>query len=221
MAKQKTAISLRFFVYGLYRSIGQREKVMNKSVYLALGVDLEGKKDLLGIWISENEGAKFWLSILTELKNRGVEDIFIACVDGLTGFPDAISSLYPQTDVQLCKVHLQRNSWKERKEVATDLKRIYQASTEEEAEYQLEIFGEKWDKKYPSISKSWSKDWKNVIPMFKYPPELRKAIYTTNPIESLNMSLRKVTRNRRIFPNDECVFKIFYLAIQKMDDVYF
>lgn len=202
-------------------SVKDNGKVIKKSVYLALGVNLEGKKELLGMWISDNEGAKFWLSVLTELKNRGVEDIFVACVDGLTGFPEAIESVYPKTDVQLCMVHMQRNSmkfvsWKDRKKLSEDLKAIYKASTESEAECELEIFAEKWDKKYPTISKSWRAHWTHVIPMFKYPPEVRRAIYTTNPIESLNMSLRKVTRNRRIFPNEQSVFKIIYLAVQKI-----
>jgi putative transposase len=202
-------------------SVREQGKVIKKSVYLALGVSLEGQKELLGIWFSQNEGAKFWLSVLTELKNRGVEDIFVACVDGLTGFPDAINSVFPLADIQLCMVHLQRNSWKlvswkERKEIARDLKNIYQASTASDGEYHLELFAEKWDKKYPSISKSWRNHWENIIPMFQYPPEVRKAIYTTNAIESVNMSLRKVTKNRRIFPNETSVLKTFYLAIQNI-----
>ncbi len=204
-------------------SVRDKGKVINKALYMALGVNLDGKKELLGMWISENEGAKFWLGILTELKNRGLEDIFVACVDGLRGFPEAIQSVYPKADVQLCMVHLQRSStklvsWKDRKELCGDLKMIYQATTEEEAEMQLEIFAEKWDKKYPSISKTWKTHWKHVIPMFQFPPEIRRAIYTTNAIESMNMVLRKVTRNRRIFPNDESVYKIMYLAIQKISN---
>jgi putative transposase len=201
--------------------VRENGRVINKAVHLALGVNLNGEKELLGIWMTQNEGAKFWMSVMTELKNRGVQDIFIACVDGLTGFPEAILSTYPQTQVQLCMVHMMRNSlsyvsYKHRKELAADLKTVYRASTEDEAELNLELFAEKWDKHYPTISKSWREHWTHVIPMFAFPPEIRRVIYTTNAIESMNMTLRKVTRNHRIFPNDEAVQKVVYLAMQNI-----
>ena len=201
--------------------VRENQHVVNKSVYLALGVTLSGYKELLGMWLAQSEGAKFWLSVLTELQNRGVKDIFIACVDGLTGFPEAIEAVYPQTRVQLCMVHLVRNSlryvsYKHMKEVATDLKAIYSASTEGEAELNLELFAEKWDARYPNISKSWRTHWPRVIPLFAFPADIRKVIYTTNAIESMNMTLRKVTRNHRIFPSDEAVFKVVYLAVRNL-----
>jgi putative transposase len=188
---------------------------------LALAVNAEGQKDLLGIWISENEGAKFWLGILTELKNRGVRDIFIACVDGLTGMNEAIQSAFPKTWTQRCIVHMVRNSlkyvsWKDYKAVTTDLKTIYRSATEQEAQEALEAFAKKWDKQYPLISKSWRANWAQVIPMFAFPPEIRKVMYTTNAIESVNMTLRKVSRNHRIFPNDDAVHKVMFLAIQNI-----
>jgi putative transposase len=193
--------------------------VQNQAVYVALGVNLEGQKDLLGLWVGETEGAKFWLNVLTELRNRGVRDILIACVDGLKGFPDAIENLFPQTQVQLCIVHMVRNSlryvsWKERKIIALDLRKIYAAPTAEAAEQALEAFATRWDKRFPSISKSWRENWQRVIPFFAYPPEIRKVIYTTNAIESINASLRKVTRQRGAFPNPDSVRKVLYLAIQ-------
>lgn len=195
--------------------------VSKKSVYLALGINLDGEKELLGLWIAKTEGAKFWLNILTELKNRGVEDILIACVDGLKGFPEAIETEYPQTEVQLCIVHMVRYSlrfvpWKERKAVAQDLRAIYAAATLEEAEAALERFSARWDEKYPSISKSWQSNWERIIPFFAYPEDIRKIIYTTNAIESLNNSLRKVTKNRGAFPNDEAVLKLLYMALQNI-----
>lgn len=195
--------------------------VQTQAVYLALGVTMEGHKELLGLWVGENEGAKFWLSILTELKNRGVKDILIACVDGLTGFPDAIASEYPKTEVQLCIVHMVRNSlkyvsWKERKVVARDLRSIYTAPTAEGAAFALEAFAEKWDRRFPTISQSWRNRWQQIIPFFAYPPEIRKVIYTTNAIESLQYSLRKVTRKRGAFPTPESVRKVLYLAIQRI-----
>jgi transposase-like protein len=201
--------------------VRQDKRIMNKAVYLALGVDLEGQKELLGMWISENEGAKFWLGVLTELKNRGLEDIFIACVDGLTGFPEAIETVYPQTRVQLCIVHMVRNSlryvsWRDRKTVAADLRKIYTAATVDEAELALAEFSEKWDEKFPTISQSWLKRWENIIPFFDYPADIRKAIYTTNAIESMNMTLRKVIKNKRVFPTDDSVFKLIYLAINNI-----
>jgi len=193
-------------------------KVGNVSVYLALGVNMEGQKELLGIWISRTEGAKFWLGVITELQTRGVKDIFIACVDGLKGFPEAIEAVFPQTQVQLCIVHMIRNSvrfvnWKDRKQLCSDLKTIYTAATEEQAETALEKFAQKWDDKYPMISKTWRSHWQNVIPFFDYPTDIRKAIYTTNAIESLNRSLRKVTKTKGAFPTEASVMKIFYLAL--------
>lgn len=192
--------------------------IITKAVYLAIAVTMEGVKDVLGMWAAETEGAKFWLSILTELKNRGVKDILIACVDGLKGFPEAIEAAYPQTQVQLCIVHLVRHSlnfvsWKQRKEMADDLKEIYSASTVEQAEANLEAFSEKWDATHPKVSQSWRNNWQRIIPYFAYPPQIRRVIYTTNTIESLNMSLRKVTKNRGSFPNDEAMFKLLYLAL--------
>jgi putative transposase len=195
--------------------------VKNKAIYLAIGITVKGLKEVLGLWIAQTEGAKFWLQVVTELKNRGVKDIFIACVDGLKGFPEAIESVFPQTEVQLCIVHLVRHSlnyvgWKQRKEVATDLKTIYSAATEAEAEQRLTEFSLKWDAKFPTIAKSWRSNWARVIPFFAHPPEIRKVIYTTNAIESLNMSLRKVTKARGSFPNDEAVFKLLYLALRNI-----
>jgi len=195
--------------------------VSNKAVYLALGVTMDGVKEVLGMWVAENEGAKFWLQVVTELQNRGVQDIFIACVDGLKGFPEAIETVFPRTQVQLCIVHMVRNSlkyvsWKQRKEVAADLKTIYQAATADQAEIQLAQFEEKWDKTHLAISQSWRRNWEQIIPFFAYPPEIRKVIYTTNAIESLNMSLRKVTKNRGSFPNDAAMFKLLYLALNNI-----
>jgi len=195
--------------------------ILNKAVYLAIGITMDGIKEVLGMWVAENEGAKFWLQVVTELRNRGVQDIFIACVDGLKGFPDAIETVFPQAQVQLCIVHMVRNSlkyvsWKQRKEVAADLKIIYHASTAEQAEMGLTNFQEKWDKTHPSIGQSWRRSWDRVITFFAYPPEIRKVIYTTNAIESLNMSLRKMTRNRGSFPNDESMLKQLYLAFNNI-----
>lgn len=200
--------------------IRQDKRVIKKSIYLALGVNLDGHKELLGLWISENEGAKFWLTVLTELKNRGVEEILIACVDGLSGFPEAIEVEYPKAKVQLCIVHMVRNSlryvsWKDYKGVTADLKSIYQSKTESEARLELERFTEKWDEKYPQISKSWDRHWANLITIFDYPDDIRKAIYTTNAIESLNSVIRKSTKKKKVFPNDEAALKIVYLATQE------
>ena len=195
--------------------------VRTKAVYLALGINLAGEKELLGIWIAQTEGAKFWLQVVTELKNRGIQDIFIACVDGLKGFPEAIETVYPKTAVQLCIVHMVRYSlnyvsWKLRAEVAAGLKSIYTAATQEEAERQLDEFEQKWGVDYPSIVKSWRSNWQRIIPFFDYPPEIRKVIYTTNAIESVNMSLRKITKNRGSFPSDDALLKLFYLAINNI-----
>lgn len=195
--------------------------ISNKAVYLALGVTMEGIKEVLGMWVAENEGAKFWLQVVTELNNRGVEDIFIACVDGLKGFPEAIETVFPRAQIQLCIVHMVRHSlkyvsWKQRKEVAADLKTIYQAATAEQAEINLTEFELKWDETHPSIGQSWRRNWERIIPFFAYPAEIRKVIYTTNAIESLNMSLRKVTKNRGSFPNDAAMFKLLYLALNNI-----
>ena len=192
-----------------------------KAVYLAIGINMAGEKEVLGLWIAQTEGAKFWLQVVTELKNRGVQDIFIACVDGLKGFPEAIEAVYPRAAVQLCIVHMVRHSlnyvsWKTRAEVAADLKRIYTASTVDEAEQQLGEFEEKWDDVYLPISQSWRRNWARIIPFFDYPPEIRKVIYTTNAIESVNMSLRKITKNRGSFPNDDALLKLFYLALRNI-----
>lgn len=192
-----------------------------KAVYLALGINLAGEKELLGIWIAQTEGAKFWLQVVTELKNRGVQDIFIACVDGLKGFPEAIEAVYPKTAVQLCIVHLVRYnlnyvSWKLRKTVAADLRLIYTAATVEEGETRLAEFEVKWGADYPSIVQSWRRNWVRIIPFFGYPPEIRRIIYTTNAIESVNMSLRKITKNRGSFPSDEALLKLFYLALMNI-----
>ena len=195
--------------------------VRNKAIYVAIGVKLNGLKEVLGLWVAQTEGAKFWLQVMTELKNRGVNDVFIACVDGLKGFPEAIETVFPKTEVQLCIVHLVRYSlnfvgWKQRKEVARDLKIIYNAATEAEAETRLAEFAAKWDAKFPTIAKSWRSNWARVIPFFAHPPEIRRVIYTTNAIESLNMSLRKVTKTRSSFPNDEAVLKLLYLALRNI-----
>lgn len=195
--------------------------VQNKSVYLALGINTEGEKELLGLWMAQTEGAKFWLSVMNELKNRGVEDIFIACCDGLKGFPEAIEAVFPKTQVQLCIVHQIRHSlryvnWKQRKVIAADLKRIYGAATLAEAELALTEFANKWDEQHPTISQSWRHNWARLSVFFDYPPAIRKVIYTTNAIESLNASLRKITKTRRSFPTDDAVMKILYLALHQI-----
>jgi transposase-like protein len=200
--------------------IRQDKRVINKAIYLALGVNLEGHKELLGMWISENEGAKFWLNVLTELQNRGVKDILIACVDGLKGFPEAITTVFPQTQIQLCIVHMVRNSlkfvpWKDYKTLTQDLKQIYQSATEEDALLALNKFAERWDEKYPQISKSWRTHWDNLNTLFNYPPDIRKAIYTTNAIESLNSVIRKATKKRKLFPTDDSAKKVIFLAIRE------
>jgi len=197
--------------------------VESQAVYLALAINLQGQKELLGLWVGEAEGAKFWLSVLTELKNRGVQDIFIAAVDGLKGFPDAIEAVFPRTQVQLCIVHLIRGSlryvsWKERKAVVKDLKVIYRAPTLEAAETALEAFSTAWDSRFPQISRMWRAHWTHLTPFFDYPPELRKVIYTTNAVESINAQLRKVTKHRGAFPTSDSVRKVLYLAITKASE---
>ena len=205
------------YLDGLSIKVRYNKQVINKTIYLALGLNLAGEKELLGLWIAETEGAKFWLQVLTELRNRGVSDVLIACVDGLTGFPDAIESVYPKAKIQLCIVHMMRNSlnfvaWKDRKKVAADLKRIYQSATVDEAEAELEAFCEKWDARFPSIGMMWKRHWPNLIALFDYPPEIRQIIYTTNAIESLNSVIRKSVKKRKLFPSDTAALKVVYLA---------
>ncbi|MFH0257916.1 IS256 family transposase [Vibrio rumoiensis] len=200
--------------------IRQDKRVINKSIFLALGINTDGHKELMGMWIAENEGAKFWLNVLTELQQRGVEDILIACVDGLKGFPDAINTVFPQTHIQLCIVHMVRNSlkfvsWKDYKAVTADLKRIYRSSTEEQALLELERFSSTWDAQYPQISKSWNNHWDNLNTLFCYPEDIRKAIYTTNAIESLNSVIRRALKKRKVFPSDDSARKMVYLAIKE------
>jgi transposase-like protein len=196
------------------------KQVVRKTMYVALGINMEGKKECLGLWLSENESSKFWLSVLTEIQSRGVKDILIASVDGLTGFPEAINSLYPQTEIQLCIVHQIRNSlkyvgYKERKEVASDLKPIYQAINEDQALAALDAFDAKWSAKFPSIAKSWRNHWDNIRTIFQYSEAIRKAIYTTNAIESLNSVIRKAVNHRKIFAHDNSAFKVVYMAIEQ------
>jgi putative transposase len=205
----------------LWGKVRENNQVVKVAVYLALGITMTGQKEVLGMWAANTEGAKFWLQVLTEIKNRGVRDIFIGCVDGLKGFPEAIEAAFPKTDVQLCLVHMVRNSlsyvgWKERKAVAADLKQIYQAATLAQAEQALKDFGAKWDRKYPSISKSWLANWPELITFLKYPADIRKALYTTNAIESLNRSLRKISKHRGVFPNQESLLKLYYLALERI-----
>jgi putative transposase len=195
--------------------------VVNKAVHLAIGVTLAGTKEVLGLWLGQTEGAKLWLQIVTELKNRGVKDIFIACVDGLKGFPAAIEAVFPKAQVQLCIVHMVRHSlnfvgYKERKEVAADLQKIYRAASRDEAELRLSEFAAKWDAKYPTSSQSWRRNWERLVPFLAYPEEIRRVIYTTNAVESVNMSVRKIIKNRGSFPTDESALKLLYLALRNI-----
>jgi len=199
---------------------GASGRVSQHTVYVALGVNLEGKKELLGLWLAETEGAKFWLACLTDLRNRGLKDIFVACIDGLAGFAEAIHAAYPQTSVQLCLVHLVRAALRyvnteDSQAVVRDLKKIYQAATVIEAEQALEAFAQAWDAKYPTIVKMWRAKWTDIITLFNFPPAIRKAIYTTNAIESVNSVIRKFTRNRKIYPSEESALKNVYLAIRE------
>ncbi|EFM1325447.1 IS256 family transposase [Escherichia coli] len=199
--------------------VRQDSRVINKAVFLALGINLDGQKELLGMWLAENEGAKFWLNVLTELKNRGLNDILIACVDGLKGFPEAINAVYPETQIQLCIVHMVRNSlrfvaWKDYKAVTRDLKQVYRAATEEGALQALDAFGKEWDARYPQISRSWRANWSNIATFFVYPEAIRKVIYITNAIESLNSVIRHAIKKRKVFPTDESLKKVVWLAIQ-------
>jgi putative transposase len=209
------------FLDALMVKMRHEGKVENRAVYVAVGIDLDGRKDVLGLWTSANEGAKFWLQVLTELRNRGVKDLFIACVDGLKGFPQAIETVFPQAQVQLCIVHLVRASlhyvnWKERKQVAQDLKSVYRAATAEEAEREIGEFAARWNGKYPTIAAIWQRNWERVIPFFAFPAEIRKIIYTTNAVESLNMMLRKALKTRGAFPSEEAAFKVMYLALRNV-----
>lgn len=205
---------------GLVLKIRHGKQVTNRCAHVVLGLNLRGEKEVLGVWISENEGAKFWAAVLSELKQRGVKDIFIACMDGLKGLPEAVTALFPKTLTQQCIVHLVRASMryvaaKDMKAVATSLKRIYTSVTIEDAARELDAFEEEWGEKYRAAVRVWRNAWANVVPFFQFPPEIRKITYTTNAIESLNMTMRKYTRNRRIFPNDESAMKSLYLAIHQ------
>jgi putative transposase len=209
------------YMDALYVKIRDGGHVQNRAIYVAIALNLEGGKEVLGLWASANEGAKFWLQVMTELRNRGVEDVFITCIDGLKGFPEAVESVFPNTQVQLCVVHLVRASlkyvsWKQRKQVAADLRRIYTAPTAEEAERRLGEFAGRWDQTHPAISQIWRRNWARVIPFFAFPPEIRKVIYTTNAIESLHMTLRKATKNRASFPHEEAAMKLLYLALMNV-----
>jgi transposase-like protein len=204
----------------LVMKVKQEGRIINKSSYLALGINLQGKKELLGMWLSEKEGSKFWLNILTELQNRGLKDILIACVDGLKGFPEAIEAVYPKTQVQLCIVHMVRNSlryvsYKDYRKVSSALKQIYQSATEEQALQALEEFTQKWQHQYPQIGRSWKNAWPNLNTLFQYPDPSRRAIYTTNAIESLNSVIRSAIGKRKIFPDDNALRKVVYLATQQ------
>lgn len=209
------------YLDALYVKMRHEGRVENRAVYVAIGVDMEGRKEVLGLWSSGNEGAKFWLSVLTELKNRGVKDMLIVCIDGLKGFPQAIESVFPEARIQLCIVHLVRASlnyvnWKERKQVAADLKCIYRAATERQAEQELTDFIAKWGSKYQAIGRLWKDNWERVIPFFEFPADVRRVIYTTNAVESLHMSLRKIIKTRGSFPSEEAAMKLLYLALRNV-----
>jgi putative transposase len=193
--------------------------IINKAVYLAIGVNMEGHKEVLGLWLSKNEGAKFWMQVVTELKNRGIQDILIACVDGLKGFEEAITAIFPETIVQLCIVHLIRNSmrfvpWKDRRAVARDLKAIYSSPSEESATQALASFQKKWDHKYPTIADIWQRNWAQIVPCLAFPEFIKKAIYTTNAIEAINRQIRKIIKNKGVFPNENSIKKLVYLALK-------
>jgi putative transposase len=214
-------IYLIVYLDALFVNMRHEGRVENRAVFVAIGVTQEGSKEVLGLWTSATEGAKLWLQILTELRQRGLKDILIACVDGLKGFPEAIEAAFPKTTVQLCIVHMVRNSlgyvnWKERKKVAADLRSIYRAATVEEAERRLGEFEARWDAQYASIGKMWRRHWTGITPLFAYPEEIRKAIYTTNVVESLHMTLRKVIKTRGSFPTEESALKLLYLALKNV-----
>lgn len=220
--QKRPLLNLYSIVYfdALWVKVRADNRVINKAVYVALGVDLEGNRDVLGLWINQSEGARFWLKVISEIQSRGVQDILIACVDGLKGFPEAIEAVFPQTEVQVCIVHMVRNSfkyvpYKNSREFTADLKKIYRAPSEEAGEKALREFTQKWKEQYPAAVRSWNNNWTNLSVMLRYPPDIRRLIYTTNPIESLNASLRKVTKNKRVFPSDNAVFKQLYMAIKK------
>jgi putative transposase len=207
------------YMDALYVRMRDNGHVRNRAVYVAIGVNLEGAKEVPGLWTSDNEGAKLWLQVLTEIRNRGVEDIFIACVDGLKGFPEAIELMYPKAQVQLCIVHMVRHSlnyvsWKQRRAVASDLRVIYTAATAATAERALDDFAGKWDKSHPTISQVWRRNWERITPFFAFPAEIRKVIYTTNAVESLNMSLRKIIKTRGSFPNEEAALRLLWMALR-------
>jgi putative transposase len=199
--------------------VRENNQIINKSLYIAMGVTMEGHKEILGLWLAKTEGAKFWLSVITDLKNRGVEAIYIACINGLKGFGDAINSIFPKTIVQRCIIHLIRNSlnyvpWKDKKAIAADLRLIYTAPNEQAAYKALASFAEKWDDTYPTISTTWQQNWQGIIPFLSFPDYIRKAIYTTNAIESVNRQVRKILKSKGSFPNDEAVLKLVFLALQ-------
>jgi len=206
------------FMDAIHYHVRSEGQIVKKAVYIAIGIDLDGKKDVLGMWIGENESAKFWASVLNSLRNRGVQDIFIACTDNLTGFSSAIEAVFPKTDIQNCIIHQIRNStkyvsWKDLKVLMADLKAVYSAVDEQTAQAALENFAEKWDKKYPKISISWKNNWANLSTYFKFPQEIRRLIYTTNAIEGFNRQLRKITKSKSVFPTDDSLLKILYLAM--------
>jgi putative transposase len=209
------------FLDALYVKMRHEGRVETRAVYVAIGVDLEGRKEVLGLWTSSNEGAKFWLAVLTELRNRGLKDVLIACIDGLKGFPQAVEAVFPEAKVQLCIVHLVRASlnyvsWKERKQVAADLKAIYRAANEQQAAQELEEFIAKWGSRYQAIGKLWKDNWDRVTPFFAFPAEVRRVMYTTNAVESLHMSLRKIIKTRGSFPSEEAALKLLYLALRNV-----
>jgi transposase-like protein len=209
------------FLDALRINVREGSTVIKKAVYLALAIRMDGQKELLGMWIEQNEGAKFWMGIMNELKNRGVKDILISAVDGLTGFPEAIATVFPKTEVQLCIVHMVRNSvkfvpFKDKKAVTADLKKIYLAPTEDLAAAALDGFGKTWDARYPMISRSWRNRWAEVVPFLKFSPDIRKVIYTTNAIESVNFTIRKVIKNRQSFPTDEAAMKLIFMALKNI-----
>ena len=206
------------FMDAIHYHVRNEGRIVKRAVYIAIGIDMEGHKDVLGMYVGQNESAKFWLSILNGLKNRGVEDILIACVDGLTGFSQAIEAVFPDTEIQQCIIHKIRNttkfvSYKELKPLMADLKRVYAAPTEEIALAELDRFDEKWSGKYPKIAKSWKDNWANLSTYFKYPEAVRRLIYTTNTIEGFNRQLRKVTKSKTVFPSDDSLLKMLYLAM--------
>jgi putative transposase len=207
------------YLDGIRIKIRDNGHILSKTVYIAIGIDMEGTKEILGLWVAKSEGSKFWLSILSELKNRGVEDIFIACCDGLTGLPDAIESVFPQTTVQLCIVHMIRNSlkyvaWKNYRNIACDLKKIYTAASEAGAKEALAEFKATWHAQYPTIAPMWERHWDNIVPFLAYPPHIRRVIYTTNIVEAVNRQIRKVIKTKGSFPSDDAALKLIFLVLK-------